>query len=120
MAYITYRGENTSLMLYGIRFPAKIPVLVEQGEVVKKLRERADFDVQEEKVYPLEDLTLVQLKDKAKAAGIKGFSNMNTQDLITALRGGGKPTDNTPPAGDQPKPEGADGKNADANNTPTA
>ena len=120
MAYITYRGENSSLMLYGIRFPAKVPVLVDSGSVIKDIRERSDFDVQEEKVIPLEDLTLVQLKDKARAAGIKGFSNMNTQDLITALRGGGKPSDNTPPADDPSKPEGADGKSADANNTPTA
>ncbi|MCP3807135.1 Rho termination factor N-terminal domain-containing protein [Paenibacillus sp. Lou8.1] len=120
MAYITYRGENTSLMLYGIRFVPKVPVLVDNESVIKNFRERSDFDIKEEKVIPLEDLTLIQLKDKAKAAGIKGFSNMNTQDLITALRGGGKPTDNTPPAGDPAKPEGADGKNADANNTPTA
>ncbi|MGR6127855.1 Rho termination factor N-terminal domain-containing protein [Paenibacillus sp. SER-28] len=107
-------------MLYGIRFVPKVPVLVDNETVIKNFRERSDFDIKEEKVIPLEDLTLIQLKDKAKAAGIKGFSNMNTQDLITALRGGGKPTDNTPPAGDPAKPEGADGKNADANNTPTA
>ncbi|MEK4732802.1 MULTISPECIES: Rho termination factor N-terminal domain-containing protein [Paenibacillus] len=119
MAYITYRGENTSLMLYGIRFPAKVPVLVDSESVIKNFRDRPDFDVQEEKIIPLEDLTLLQLKDKAKAAGIDGFSSMNKGDLIIALRGG-KPSDNTPPAGDPAKPEGADGKNADANNTPTA
>lgn len=120
MAYITYRGENTSLVLYGIRFPAKVPVLVESESVIENFRDRSDFDVREEKVIPLEDLTLLQLKDKARAAGIKGFSNMNTQDLIAALRGGGKPSDNTPSAGDPSKLEGADGKGADANNTPTA
>jgi hypothetical protein len=120
MAYITYRGENTSLMLHGIRFPAKVPVLVEDEEVTRKFRDRSDFDFQEEKVVPLEDLTLVQLKDKAKAAGIEGFSSMNKSDLIAELRGGGKPFGNTPPTGDPSKPEGADGKSADANNPPTA
>ncbi|MGP0577404.1 Rho termination factor N-terminal domain-containing protein [Paenibacillus peoriae] len=119
MAYITYRGSNASLMLHGIRFPAKVPVLVESESVIKHFREHPDFDIKEEKVIPLEDLTLVQLKDKAKAAGIKGFSNMNTQDLITALRGGGKLTDNTPPAGDSAKPEGADGKDADSSGPQT-
>lgn len=120
MAYITYRGENTSLMLYGIRFVPKVPVLVDNESVLKNFRERSDFDIKEEKAIPLEDLTLVQLKDKAKAANIEGFGSMNKSDLIAALRGGGKPSDNTPPADDPSKPEGADGKSADANNPPTA
>jgi hypothetical protein len=120
MPYVTYRGDNASLTLHGVRFRPKMPVLVENGEVVKKLRERIDFVVREEKVIPLEDLTVPQLKDKAKTAGIEGFNTMNKGELIAALYGGGKPSDNTPPAGDPSKPEGADGKNADANNTPTA
>ncbi|MDG0053453.1 Rho termination factor N-terminal domain-containing protein [Paenibacillus sp. P2(2022)] len=107
-------------MLYGIRFVPKVPVLVDNESVLKNFRERSDFDIKEEKVIPLEDLTLVQLKDKAKAANIEGFGSMNKSDLIAALRGGGKPSDNTSPADDPSKPEGADGKSADANNPPTA
>lgn len=34
----------------------------------------------------LDSLTVVDLKDRAKAAGIDGYSNMHKQDLIDALR----------------------------------
>lgn len=86
MAYITFRGTNASLTLHGIRFEPKVPVLVENEAIVKKFRERKDFEINEEKVIPLEDLTLPQLKDKAKAADIEGFSTMNKADLIKALQ----------------------------------
>lgn len=37
------------------------------------------------KAEPLDDLTVVELKDKARDAGIEGFSTMNKADLIAAL-----------------------------------
>lgn len=120
MPYITYRGDNASLMIYGIRFPAKVPVMVEKESVVKKLRERPDFDINEEKIIPLEDLTVPQLKDKAKQAGIEGFADMKKPELIKALKGDLAPVDNDPPVNDPGNKEGADGKDADSNNPPTA
>ncbi|OAB34251.1 hypothetical protein PMSD_14880 [Paenibacillus macquariensis subsp. defensor] len=85
MAYVTYRGTNASLTLHGTRFEPKVPVLIESEAVLKKLRDQADFEIREEKVIPLEDLTLVQLKDKAKVAGIEGFSDLKKQELVDAL-----------------------------------
>jgi|GEM_PF-2494312 len=120
MPFITYRGDNTSLMLYGIRFPAKVPVMVENESIVKKLRERPDFDINEEKVIPLEDLTVPQLRDKAKLVGIDGYAEMKKPELIKALKGDLAPVDNDPPVNDPGKTEGADGKNADSNNSTTA
>lgn len=114
MSYITYRGNNASLMLHGIRFAAKVPVLVENESVVKHFRDRDDFKVQEDKVIPLDDLTVLQLKDKAKAAGISGFADMKKAELIEAIQG----NKSTPDSGK--KPEGADGKGADSNDPPTA
>lgn len=119
MPYITYRGDNASLMLHGIRFPAKVPVLVENESVTKKLRELPDFEINEEKVIPLEDLTVPQLKDKAKQAGIEGFADMKKPELIKALKGELAPVDNDPPVNGSGAKEGADGKNADSNNPPT-
>lgn len=87
MEYVTYRGENASLTLFGVRFEQKIPVLVEDENILKELQKLSGFEFNKEKVIPLEDLTLVQLKDKAKAAGIKGFTKMTEEELIKALRG---------------------------------
>lgn len=86
MPYITFRGTNASLTLYGIRFEPRVPVLVEGEAIVKKFRELKDFEINEDKVIPLEDFTLPQLKDKAKAADIEGFSTMNKAELIKALQ----------------------------------
>ncbi|MDO7908434.1 Rho termination factor N-terminal domain-containing protein [Paenibacillus sp. JX-17] len=101
-------------MIHGIRFAAKVPVLVESESVVKHFRDRDDFEVQEEKIIPLEDLTVPQLKDKAKAANIEGFADMKKLELIKALKG----EEDQPPTGN--KAEGADGKGADSNDPPTA
>lgn len=86
MAYVTYLGENASLTLHGIRFEPKKPIDVDEP-IVKKLMERTDFEVREEFHIPLEDLTVVQLRDKAKAAGIEGFADMKKAELIQALHG---------------------------------
>jgi hypothetical protein len=115
MPYITYRGTNASLMLHGIRFIANTPVLVQSESVTKLFRDRNDFDVEENKTVPIEEMTVPQLKEKAKLAGIEGFADMKKAELITALTG-----DDTPPADELNKKQGADGKNADSNNPPTA
>lgn len=115
MPYITFRGTNASLTLYGIRFEPRVPVLVEGEAIVKKFRELKDFEINDKKVIPLEDLTVPQLKDKAKAAGVEGFADMKKAELLAALQGG-----NTPPGGDSGKSEGVGGNDADTNNSPTA
>ncbi|OAB34127.1 Rho termination factor N-terminal domain-containing protein [Paenibacillus glacialis] len=98
MAYVTYRGTNASLTLHGIRFEPRVSVLIESESVLKKLRDQSDFEIREEKVVPLEDLTPVQLKDKAKALEVEGFSDMKKPELIkalTALEGKGQSDANT-------------------------
>ncbi|MEK5238052.1 Rho termination factor N-terminal domain-containing protein [Paenibacillus sp. FSL L8-0470] len=101
MPYVTYRGKNASLRLHSIRFEPAKPVLVENETALKNLREHPDFEVNEEKIIPLEDLSVVQLKDKAKKAGIEGFSDLKKPELIAALKaleGGGVPdVDNDTP-----------------------
>ncbi|MEK3943539.1 hypothetical protein BK125_18765 [Paenibacillus odorifer] len=86
MSYVTYRGKNASLRLHSIRFVPAVPVLVENETVLKHLLEHPDFEVKTEKIIPLEDLSLPQLKDKAKKAGIEGFTDMKKPDLIVALK----------------------------------
>ncbi|WP_342435923.1 Rho termination factor N-terminal domain-containing protein [Paenibacillus sp. FSL L8-0436] len=86
MPYVTYRGKNASLRLHSIRFEPAKPVLVENETALKHLREHPDFEVNEEKIIPLEDLSVVQLKDKAKKAGIEGFSDLKKPELIAALK----------------------------------
>lgn len=115
MPYITYHGGNASLMLHGIRFTADTPVLVQSESVAKHFRDRNDFDIQEDQSPPLEEMTVPQLKEKAKAAGISGISDMKKPELLAALQG-----DDTPPVDDLNNKEGADGKNADSNDPPTA
>ncbi|MEC0131530.1 MULTISPECIES: Rho termination factor N-terminal domain-containing protein [Paenibacillus] len=94
MPYVTYRGNNTSLRLHSIRFEPAKPVLVEDETALKHLLEHPDFEVKKEKIIPLEDLYLPQLKDKAKKAGVEGFADMKKPELIAelkALEGGGVP-----------------------------
>ncbi|WP_039301070.1 Rho termination factor N-terminal domain-containing protein, partial [Paenibacillus sp. IHB B 3415] len=101
MSYVTYRGNNASLRLYSIRFEPAKPVLVEDSDVLEKLHDHPDFEVKAEKIIPLEDLTVVQLKDKAKKANIEGFADLKKPELIAALKaleGGGVPdADNDTP-----------------------
>ena len=99
MAYVTYRGKNVSLRMYSIRFEPAKPVLVENEAALKHLQEHPDFEVKAEKIIPLEDLGVVQLKDKAKKAGVEGFADMKKPELIAALRaleGGGVPDADAP------------------------
>jgi hypothetical protein len=100
-------------MLHGIRFAAKAPVLIDNESVVKHFRDHDDFEVHEDRIIPLEDLTVPQLKDKAKVANIEGFADMKKPELIKALKG--EVTQQT-----VGKTEGADGKGADSNDPPTA
>lgn len=106
MPYVTYRGSNSSIMLYGIRFPEKVPVLVSLDKVIGELRTHPHFEIDEAKNIPLEDLTVIQLKDKAKLAGIDGYADMKKAELIAALKVN--------------MVEGTDGKDANSNNSPTA
>lgn len=106
MPYVTYRGSNSSIMLYGIRFPAKVPVLVSLDKVIEELRNHPDFEIDEEKNVPLEDLTVIQLKDKAKLAGINGYADMKKAELLSALK--------------LNMLEGAEGQDANSSNSPTA
>ncbi|WP_052520470.1 hypothetical protein [Aneurinibacillus migulanus] len=87
MPYVTYRGENVSIMKHGIRFEQKKPVLVEDEKVLNQLQRDLDFEINQERAIPLEDLTVVQLKDRVKAAGIEGFADMKKNEIIKALRG---------------------------------
>lgn len=86
MAYVTYRGKNASLRLHSIRFEPAVPVLVESESVLKQFRQHPDFEINKEKVIPLEDLSVVQLKDKGKVAGIEGFSDLKKPELLAALK----------------------------------
>lgn len=101
MPYVTYRGKNASLRLHSIRFEPAKPVLVEDEDALKHLRDHTDFEVSAEKVIPLEDLTVPQLKDKAKKADIEGFADLKKPELVAALKaleGGGVPdADNDTP-----------------------
>lgn len=101
MPYVTYRGKNASLRLHSIRFEPAKPVLVEDETTLKYLLEHPDFEVKKEKIIPLEDLSLPQLKDRAKRAGVEDFADLKKPELIAelkALEGGGVPdADNDTP-----------------------
>ena len=93
MRKVTFKGKNTSVSKYGHRFEPGKPLLV-ADETAEKLGQEKDFTVEEiqSELAPAADdngkddgPTLQELKDQAKAAGIKGFSSLNKQELIDAL-----------------------------------
>ncbi|WP_433943373.1 hypothetical protein [Paenibacillus sp. SN-8-1] len=48
MAQVTFTGTNASITLHGVRFEPGKPALIEDDSIVKKLRDRSDFEIQEE------------------------------------------------------------------------
>ncbi|UOK65355.1 Rho termination factor N-terminal domain-containing protein [Paenibacillus sp. OVF10] len=90
MKKITFKGSNTSLTKYGIRFEPNKPIMI-ADEIADKLAQEQDFTVEDEPAPAADDNgkddgpSLQELKEQAKAAGIKGFSTMNKPDLIDAL-----------------------------------
>ncbi|QRG68593.1 hypothetical protein [Brevibacillus choshinensis] len=46
---VRFTGENASLQAFGYRFEKEKPVEVKDDKVLKKLKERGDFEVVEEK-----------------------------------------------------------------------
>lgn len=93
MHKVTFTGLNTSLTKYGLRFEPGKPILV-ADEIADNLAQEQDFtveDIQPEPDPPSDDNgkedepNLTKLKEQAKAAGIKGFSSMNKQELTDAL-----------------------------------
>ncbi|WP_337032487.1 Rho termination factor N-terminal domain-containing protein [Paenibacillus illinoisensis] len=91
MPRVTFTGKNTSVSKYGIRFEPNKPILV-ADEIADKLVQEQDFKVDEIQSVPAADdngkddgPSLQELKEQAKAAGIKGFSSLNKQELIDAL-----------------------------------
>ncbi|WP_426332686.1 Rho termination factor N-terminal domain-containing protein [Paenibacillus silvae] len=93
MHKVTFNGQNTSLTKYNHRFEPGKPLFV-SSEVAEKLAQEKDFTVEEIQSEPApaadddgkdEGPTLQELKEQAKAAGIKGYSTMNKPDLINAL-----------------------------------
>ncbi|QRG65254.1 hypothetical protein [Brevibacillus choshinensis] len=49
---VKFTGENASLQAYGFRFEKDKPVEVKDDKVLKKLKERGNFEVMEEKAAP--------------------------------------------------------------------
>ncbi|MGD0032541.1 Rho termination factor N-terminal domain-containing protein [Paenibacillus illinoisensis] len=93
MRKVTFKGKNTSVSKYGHRFEPGKPLLV-GDETAEKLGQEKDFTVEEIQSEPApaaddngkdDGPSLQELKDQAKAAGIKGFSSLNKQELIDAL-----------------------------------
>lgn len=93
MQKVTFNGKNTSVTKYGHRFePGK--TLLASSEIAEKLAQEKDFTVEEIQSEPApvaddngkdDGPSLQELKEQAKAAGIKGYSTMNKPDLIEAL-----------------------------------
>jgi len=93
MKKIIFKGSNTSLTKYGIRFEPNKPLMI-ADEIADKLAQEQDFTVEDNHDEPApaaddngkdDGPSLQELKEQAKAAGIKGFSTMNKPDLIDAL-----------------------------------
>ncbi|PRA04835.1 MULTISPECIES: Rho termination factor N-terminal domain-containing protein [unclassified Paenibacillus] len=93
MKKITFRGSNTSLTKYGIRFEPNKPIMI-ADEIADKLAQEQDFTVEviQSEPAPSSDdngkddgPNLTELKEQAKVEGIKGYSSMNKQELTDAL-----------------------------------
>ncbi|MEK3920622.1 Rho termination factor N-terminal domain-containing protein [Paenibacillus sp. FSL K6-2393] len=93
MKKITFKGSNTSLTKYGIRFEPNKPIMI-ADEIADKLAQEQEFTVEETHDEPApraddngkdDGPSLQELKEQAKAEGIKGFSSMNKQELTVAL-----------------------------------
>ncbi|MCM3699199.1 Rho termination factor N-terminal domain-containing protein [Paenibacillus macerans] len=97
MYKITFTGSNTSLTKYGIRFEPGKPQPIDDAELAEKLKQERDFTVEKLALATPApaaassdsdgdtEPTLTALKEQAKAAGIKGYSTMNRQELAEAL-----------------------------------
>ena len=57
----------------------------EKEEKKEKKEEKVEEKVEDKEYENLSSLTLAELKEKAKSAGIKGYSSMKKQDLVDAL-----------------------------------
>ncbi|WP_411734892.1 Rho termination factor N-terminal domain-containing protein [Paenibacillus sp. M2] len=93
MKKITFKGSNTSLTKYGIRFEPNKPLMI-ADDIAEKLDQEEHFTVDEVHPEPAaashddskeDEPSLTKLKEQAKAEGIKGFSSMNKQELTEAL-----------------------------------
>ncbi|CAM4459434.1 Rho termination factor N-terminal domain-containing protein [Paenibacillus xylanexedens] len=93
MQKVTFTGKNTSVSKYGHRFEPGKPLMI-ADEIADKLAQEQDFTVEDNHDEPAPAVddngkddgpSLQELKEQAKAAGIKGFSTMNKPDLIDAL-----------------------------------
>lgn len=93
MHKVTFTGLNTSITKYSLRFEPNKPILVDD-EIADKLAQEQDFtveDIQLDPAPPADDSgkddgpNITLLKEQAKAAGIKGYSSMNKQELTDAL-----------------------------------
>lgn len=93
MRKVTFNGKNTSISKYGHRFEPGKPLMI-ADEIAEKLDQEQDFTVDEiqsgsapaaDDKGKEDEPSLTELKEQAKAAGIKGYSSMNKQELTDAL-----------------------------------
>jgi len=84
--YVNEDDKNKSEKKAGKKETTKAVEVSEKNEVKEEVvEEKVQEEVVEAKEENLEELTLADLKVKAKEAGIKGYSSMKKADLIEAL-----------------------------------